>query len=117
MLDDLQAFCEAATKDHPQIRVSQIRLLVAVAQYSPQGITMTALANECEVTLAAVSRAYDVWGEGGRIQIDENGNVTRSTPGRGFMTHEDQVGDERPKLLRLTEAGIDYLMKLRMSMN
>ena len=102
MLDDLQAFCEAATKDHPQIRVSQIRFLVAVAQYSPQGITMTALANEMGVTLAAISRAVDVFGTAGR----------RDKEGKGYVRVILDFNDDRTRTLQITDAGLDYLLGL-----
>jgi DNA-binding MarR family transcriptional regulator len=46
------------------IRASQIELLLSVSL--KPGSTQTELANECGVTLAAISRAVDVLGSGGR---------------------------------------------------
>ena len=49
---------------NPQIRASQIEMLITV-QLSP-GISQTDLAVECDLTLSAVSRAVDVFSTSGR---------------------------------------------------
>ena len=103
-LEDLYAFCEKAREAHPQIRTSQIRFLVVIAQYSPAGITQTEAAKQLGLTLAAISRAVDVFGPDGRKD--------RGTPGLNYIKVSTDPDDDRPKILTITEAGMNYLLGL-----
>ena len=103
-LDDIHAFCVKAMHSRPQIRVSQIRFLVTVAQFSPAGITQTEVAKQLGLTLAAISRAVDVFGPSGRKD--------RGTSGLAFINVTMDPHDDRPKILTITEAGMNYLLSL-----
>ena len=79
----------------PQIRASQIDLLLTIAMRP--GISQTELAIECDLTLSAVSRAVDVFSAAGRR--DKKGGAL------GLITAERAEGDDRTIVLRLTPKG------------
>jgi len=89
---------------HAQLRVSQLRFLNAV-QRMP-GSTQTELANELDVTLAAVSRAVDVFGEVSRKKSDRQ-------KGLGLVTAERTSDDDRVLTVRLTSKGENFMKHLK----
>lgn len=63
-LTKLQAAMRYCRRQHPQLRISQLELLLAI--HARPGCTQSELAAECDLTLSAVSRAVDVLGKSGR---------------------------------------------------
>lgn len=61
---DLLAALRLARSLHPQLRASQLELLLLV--YLKPGMSQSELAMEADLTLSAVSRAVDVLGTTGR---------------------------------------------------
>lgn len=86
-----------------QIRVSQIDLLLTIA--AKPGSTQTQLARECDLTLAAISRAVDVLGKTGR----RDGG---STSKLGFIETRRDPNDDRHLLVYLTPAGEQFVSLL-----
>jgi DNA-binding MarR family transcriptional regulator len=80
---------------HPQLRVSQLDLLLAVAE--KEGQSQTDLAVNCSLTLAAISRAVDALGSSGR----RDGNGKRL----GLLKAERDINDDRCVLVYLTDKG------------
>jgi hypothetical protein len=80
---------------HPQLRVSQLDLLLAVAE--KEGQSQTDLAQNCCLTLAAVSRAVDALGGTGRR--DGKGKKL------GLLKAERDINDDRYVLVYLTDKG------------
>ena len=80
---------------HPQLRVSQLDLLLAVAE--KEGQSQTDLAANCQLTLAAVSRALDSLGSSGR----------RDAKGKklGLLRSEHDINDDRYVLVYLSDKG------------
>lgn len=87
---------------HPQFRVSQLDLLLAVA--AKQGQSQTDLAIACDLTLAAISRAIDALGTSGRR--DGKGSKL------GFLRTERDPRDDRFVLVFLTDKGRKMLQTL-----
>lgn len=87
---------------HPQLRFSQWRFLVIVAE-NP-GRTQSEIAKLMDLTLASVSRSVDVFGPKGRKD--------RAGEGRGFVRVERDADDERNLLLFLTPAGESFLEQI-----
>jgi len=85
---------------HPQLRVSQLDLLLAVAE--KEGQSQTDLAINCGLTLAAVSRAIDALGTSGR----RDGKGKRL----GFLKAERDPNDDRFVLVSLTDKGRQTLL-------
>ena len=63
----LQAAMRFCRQQHPQLRASQVELLLAAA--ARPGSAQSELAAECDITLSAVSRAVDVMGGSGRKDL------------------------------------------------
>ena len=85
---------------HPQLRVSQLDLLLAVAE--KEGQSQTDLAISCGLTLAAVSRAIDALGTSGR----RDGKGKRL----GLLRAERDPNDDRFVLVYLSEKGKNTLL-------
>jgi len=85
---------------HPQLRVSQLDLLLAVAE--KEGQSQTDLAINCGLTLAAVSRAIDALGTSGR----RDGKGKRL----GLLKAERDPNDDRFVLVFLTDKGRQTLL-------
>jgi DNA-binding MarR family transcriptional regulator len=85
---------------HPQLRVSQLDLLLAVAK--KEGQSQTDLAINCGLTLAAVSRAIDALGTSGR----RDGKGARL----GLLKAERDPSDDRFVLVFLTDKGRQILL-------
>ena len=88
---------------HPQLRMSQLLLLLAVAE--KPGRTQSELAAEVGLTLSAVSRAVDVQGTTGRR--DKQG-----PPGMGWIQVVVDPSDDRNLLVHLLPKGRDLLRAL-----
>lgn len=86
----------------PQFRWSQYRFLLMVAEYP--GLTQSEIAKKLDLTLAAVSRAVDVFGPKGRKD--------RSKNGRGYVAVTRDPDDDRNLLLTITPAGVDFLEQI-----
>jgi DNA-binding MarR family transcriptional regulator len=98
-LRDAMRLCRQAS---PQIRCSQVDFLLSVA-LTP-GRTQTELATECDLTLAAVSRAVDVMGESGRRD---------GLSGRlGFVETRRTKADDRILQVFLTPSGEQFVSLL-----
>lgn len=83
----------------PQIRASQLDLLLSIALQP--GRTQTELAIECDLTLAAVSRAVDVLGSTGRRD---------GLSGRlGLVEAKRNKADDRILQVFLTPAGEQFV--------
>jgi DNA-binding MarR family transcriptional regulator len=80
---------------HPQLRVSQLDLLLSISE--KEGQSQTDLAIDCGLTLAAVSRAIDALGISGRR--DGKGQKL------GLIRAERDPNDDRFVLVFLTEKG------------
>jgi DNA-binding MarR family transcriptional regulator len=81
---------------HPQLRVTQLLTLLAVAE--KPGRTQTEIAQEVGLSLAAVSRAVDVLGTSGRKD-------KRGAPGLGWIEAVADPGDDRNLLVFLLPKG------------
>jgi len=90
----------------PQFRWSQYRFLLTVAE-NP-GLTQTQVAKKLDLTIAAVSRAVDVFGPRGRKE--------RGQSGRGFVTVTRDPDDDRNLLLSITPAGLSFLELVEQSL-
>lgn len=97
---NLQAALRFCRRQHPQLRVSQLELLLAI-QARP-GCTQTELATECDLTLSAVSRAVDVLGHKGRR--DSFSQVCL-----GWIETKRNPDDERILQVYLTPKGNDFV--------
>ena len=86
----------------PQFRWSQYRFLLTVAD-NP-GLTQSQIAKKLDLTLAAVSRAVDVFGPKGRKD--------RGHTGRGYVAVTRDPDDDRNLLLSITPAGVDFLEQI-----
>ena len=94
--------CQFLATVHPQFRWSQYRFLLVVAE--TPGLSESEVAKRLDVTLAAVSRAVDVFGQKGRRD--------RSGEGRGYVSETRDPEDDRKKLLTITPAGLSFLEQL-----
>ena len=83
----------------PQFRWSQYRFLLTVAD--APGLTQSQVAKKLDLTLAAVSRAVDVFGPRGRKD--------RGQSGRGYVAVTRDPDDDRNLLLSITPLGLDFL--------
>lgn len=79
----------------PQMRASQIDMLLTIA-LNP-GISQTELANQCDLTISAVSYAVDVMSTTGRR--DGKGQAL------GLVTATRAKGDDRTNVLHLSPKG------------
>lgn len=84
---------------HPQLRVSQVKFLMIVKEYPNR--SLSELAELMGVTLPAISRAIDVFGE------------SRKNKGRdlslGFVSATRNVVDDRVITVQLTPKGKHFL--------
>lgn len=87
---------------HPQLRVSQVDLLISVAL--KEGQSQTDLAMDCDLTIAAISRAVDTLGKSGRR---DGKGVTL-----GLVRTERAPDDDRFLLVFLTQRGRDLMQSL-----
>ena len=87
---------------HPQLRVSQLDLLLAISE--KEGQSQTELAINCGLTLAAVSRAIDALGSSGR----RDGKGKRL----GLLKAERDPNDDRFVLVYLSEKGKGVLQTI-----
>jgi hypothetical protein len=94
----------AATRDafdflinqHSQLRLSQLALLLRIAE--KEGQTQTELANESGLSTSAISRAVDVLGLDGRRD-------KTSTARMGWIEARGDINDDRTKQVFLTAKG------------
>ena len=103
-LSALQGACEFLLMQHSQLRVSQLALVLKVAQ--KEGQTQTELADQCGLTLSAISRALDVLGSSGRKD-------KISTARMGWLEARENKDDDRIKQVHLTQKGrvfVDFLL-------
>jgi DNA-binding MarR family transcriptional regulator len=80
---------------HPQLRVSQVDILLSIA--AKEGQSQTDLAADCELSVAAISRAIDVLGSAGR-RDGKGGKL-------GLIRVEKDPQDDRFQLVYLTDRG------------
>ena len=90
--------CNKISLTHPQMRFSQWAFLLAV-RIKP-GSTLTELARELDCTLAAVSRAVDVFGKKGKRDRDL---------ALGFVETRRDPSDDRIQTVHLTKRGDQFL--------
>ena len=88
---------------HAQFRASQLDLLLSI--HLKPGQTQTELANECNLTLSAISRAVDVMGTSGRRDA-------KSTARLGWIEVRDNAEDDRIKQVFITPTGKQFLSLL-----
>jgi DNA-binding MarR family transcriptional regulator len=101
-LEQLLTVCDTLIAMSPQIRLTQLRLLLTVAKHQP--LSQTALSEHAGLTLAAVSRAVDVLGSAGRRD-----GVSGAL---GLLQVLLDPNDDRLKLVSLTPKGrvlLDHL--------
>ena len=101
-LEKLLPVCDTLTALSPQMRLTQLRLLLMLAKHQP--ISQTELADRSGLTLAAVSRAVDVFGTTGRR--DGQGGAL------GLLQVLLDPSDDRLKLVSLTAKGRALLKHL-----
>ena len=99
MLRNAMRLCRQAS---PQIRASQIEVLLSVA-IKPDS-TQSELANECDLTLAAISRFVDVFGTSSR--------KGRQGKALGLVETRRHPDDDRLLLVSLTNKGQQFLKLL-----
>ena len=99
-LNAAMRFCR---RSHPQLRASQIELLLTVAL--KPGMTQTELANKLDLTLSAVSRAVDVLGKTGRRD-------GRSSAKFDWIESRRNPDDDRILQVYLTIKGADFVSTL-----
>ena len=102
-LSMMHAAMRFARSQHPQLRISQLELLLAV-RLKP-GQTQTELAAECDLTLSAVSRAIDVLGEKGRKD-----KLSKAV--MGWVETRRSTSDERILQVYLTKKGQNFVTML-----
>ena len=100
---DLLAALRLARGMHPQLRVSQLELLLLV--YSRPGMTQTEIAEETDLTLSAISRAVDVLGTSGRRD-------NRSTAKLDWIETRRNPDDDRVLQVFITPKGRDFVLTL-----
>ncbi len=104
-MEHLRTLRQATTylrKLHPQLRVSQVDMLLAIGE--KEGQSQKEIAIECDLTEAAISRAIDEMGTKGRK--DGKG------PKLGLVRVEHDPNDDRPLLVFLTDKGQEMLTTL-----
>ena len=96
---NLFAAAQLAVMKFPQLRVSQLAFLQAIA--IKPGSTQTELCQELGVTMSAISRNVDVFGTG-RAKSDRHKSY-------GLIEAKRDAQDERLILIYLTEKGRIFL--------
>lgn len=100
---DLLAALRLARSIHPQLRVSQLELLLLV--YSKPGMTQSELAMETDLTLSAVSRAVDVLGTSGRRDNKSGARLN-------WIETRRNPDDDRVLQVFITPKGRDFVLTL-----
>lgn len=100
---DLLAALRLARSMHPQLRVSQLELLLLV--YSRPGMTQTEIAEETDLTLSAISRAVDVLGTSGRRD-------NRSAAKLDWIETRRNPDDDRVLQVFITPKGRNFVQTL-----
>ena len=98
--------CNKIALTHPQMRFSQWAFLLAV-RIKP-GSTLTELSRELDCTLAAVSRAVDVFGKKGKRERDL---------ALGFVETKRDPSDDRIQTVHLTKRGAQFLDLIQEALN
>jgi len=88
---------------HPQLRLTQLLVLLLVAQ--KPGRTQSEIAQEIGLTLGAVSRAVDALGVTGRRD-------SRGAPGLGWIEAVPDPHDDRNRLVFLLPKGRELVQGL-----
>lgn len=101
------AMCRFIGTVHPQLRVSQLRFLWTVAD-RPNS-SQTELATELGITLAAVSRAVDVFGSSNRKDRSRDKSL-------GYIKVDRAKNDDRMLVVNLTQRGWDFLQQIEDSL-
>lgn len=102
-LRNLHAAMRFCRRTHPQLRASQIELLLQV--YLKPGMTQSELASEVDLTLSAVSRAVDVLGKSGRRD-------GRSKAQMEWIETRRNPDDDRILQVFITQKGRDFVSTL-----
>ena len=88
---------------HPQLRISQLHMLLTIAL--KPGQTQTELAVACDLTLSAVSRAMDVLGSSGRRDKISSARM-------GWVETRRNQDDDRILQVYLTKKGHEFVSLL-----
>lgn len=88
---------------HPQIRISQLELLLAI--HNRPGLSQIDLANECDLSPSGVSRAIDALGASGRK--DRLSEVAMN-----WVETSTDPSDDRVKLVSLNDEGHEFVEHL-----
>lgn len=99
----LHAAMRYCRRQHPQLRVSQLELILSVFQ--KPGQTQSELALECDLSLSAVSKAVDVLGSTGRRD-------KLSAARLGWLETKRNPDDDRVQQVYLTTTGVDFVTLL-----
>lgn len=83
----------------PQFRISQLLVLLAIAE--KQGQTFGELAAETDMTVSGISRIFDTLGKSGRKDTMQEGIA--------LLRVEFDPQDERKKLIFLTQKGTEFV--------
>lgn len=102
-LSKLHAGLRFCLHQHSQLRISQLDLILTVA--IKPGQTQTELAESCDLTLSAVSRAMDVLGTAGRRDKISSARM-------GWVETRRNPLDDRILQVYLTKKGNDFVSLL-----
>ena len=102
-LSQLHAAMRFCRREHSQLRVSQLELLLSAAV--KPGQTQTELATDCGLTLSAVSRAVDVLGSSGRRD-------NKSSARMSWIETKRNPDDDRHLQVHLTQSGREFVSLL-----
>ena len=102
-VQNLHAAMRLCRRTHPQLRASQIELLLQV--YLKPGMTQSELAEKVDLTLSAVSRAIDVLGKSGRRD-------GRSSAQMDWIETRRNPDDDRILQVFITPKGRDFVSTL-----
>ena len=100
---NLHAAMRLCRRTHPQLRASQIELLLQV--YLKPGMTQSELAEKVDLTLSAVSRAIDVLGKSGRRDGKSNAQMD-------WVEARRNPDDDRILQVFITQKGRDFVSTL-----
>ena len=99
-LNQLHAALRFCRREHSQLRISQLELLLSAAVRPGQ--TQTELAADCNLTLSAVSRAVDVLGTSGRRDA-------KSSARMAWIETKRNPDDDRHLQVYLTQSGREFV--------